>query len=364
MTAIPQSQLNDLVPYQPGTPIELVARRHGLDPAHIIKLASNENPLGMSPKAKQAIQAALNGAHRYPEQYELLEALAAHHNLTPDHFILGNGSNDVLDLIARTYLGPGREAISSQYAFAIYQIATTSAGATNVVVPAKEYGHDLPAMLAAITPATSVIWIANPNNPTGTFIPYAEVKSFIKQVPKQVTIVLDEAYYEYLAPKEQATTPKWLKDYPNLILTRTFSKIYGLAGLRVGYGITTPPIAELLNRVRQPFNANNLALAAATAVLSDQAFVRRSYTANTKGRTQLIKGLAERGFAALPAYGNFVAFRAPNALALQQTLLKQGIIIRPLATYGMPDWLRVTVGTKAENKRFLEAISKPSSMAK
>lgn len=355
---MPRPYINDLVPYHPGLPIEQVAREHKLDPVHIIKLASNENPLGMSPKAKQAIRRALNGTHRYPEQYELLHALAAHHSLTPDHLVLGNGSNDVLDLIARTYLGPDREAISSQYAFAIYQIATVSTGATNVVVPAKAYGHDLPAMLAAITPATSIIWIANPNNPTGTFIPYTEIKSFIAQVPKHIMVVLDEAYYEYLRPEEQATTPEWLTDHPNLIITRTFSKIYGLAGLRIGYGIATPAVAELFNRVRQPFNVNNLVLAAAVAALADQTFVQQSYIANAAGRAQLVDSLMRQGFDVLPAYGNFITFRAPNALELQQSLLKQGIIIRPLAAYGMPDWLRVTIGTPAENKRFLHQLSK------
>ncbi len=347
----------DLNPYQPGLPVELVARQHGLDPANIVKLASNENPLGMSPKAKKALLGAVSEGHIYPDQYQLTQKLAKKLDVSAGHIVLGNGSNDVLDLVARTFLNEGDEAVSSQYAFSIYVIVTQSVGATNVVVPAKDYGHDLDAMLAAITPKTKVVWIANPNNPTGTFEPYERVKQFLAKVPRRVVVVLDEAYYEYLDPEERADTTKWLAEYPNLIITRTFSKAYGLAGLRIGYGIASPEIAELLNRVRQPFNANSLALAAAGAALDDDEFVAKSVGLNREGREQLTAGLQKLGLHCLPSFGNFVTFRVRNAAETNQNLLKRGIIIRPLAANGLPDWLRVTTGTKSQNVRFLRVLS-------
>lgn len=352
-----QQYICDLTPYQPGLPIDQLARERSLDPATITKLASNENPLGMSPRAKAALESALAGAHRYPEQYVLTQALANRHTINLDMVVLGNGSNDVLDLIARTFLHEGDEAISSQYAFAIYQIATQSCGATNIVVPAKDFGHDLKAMLAAITPKTRVIWIADPNNPTGTFVPYTSVKAFLDRLPKHVVVVLDEAYYEYLAPEEQTNSVKWLADYPNLIITRTFSKIYGLAGLRIGYGIMSAEIANLLNRVRQPFNVNVLALAAATAALDDTEFVAKSKQLNDQGRKQLQASLAGLGVECLPAYGNFITFRVQNAAKVNELLLNQGVIVRPLGGYGMPDWLRATVGTTEENAHFLQILT-------
>lgn len=357
-SSIPSNQyILDLAPYQPGLPIDQLARERGLDPTTITKLASNENPLGMSPKAKVALERALTGAHRYPEQFALTQALAKYYAINPDMVVLGTGSNDVLDLVARIFLREGDEAISSQYAFAIYQIATQSCGATNIVVPAKDFGHDLEAMLAAITPKTRVIWIANPNNPTGTFVPYASVKAFLDRLPKHVVVVLDEAYYEYLKPEAQANSMQWLAAHPNLIITRTFSKMYGLAGLRIGCGVMSAEIANLLNRVRQPFNANVLALAAATAALDDAEFVTKSKRLNDQGRTLLQEGLAGLGVECLPAYGNFVTFRVQNAAKVNKLLLNQGVIVRPLGGYGMPDWLRVTVGTTEENARFIAALS-------
>lgn len=345
-----------LTPYQPGLPIELVAREYGLDPRDICKLASNENPLGPSPKALRALAAAAKDAHRYPEQYALIQALASHCGVDPAAIVLGNGSNDILDLIARTYLGSGDEAISSQYGFAVYQIATQAAGARNRVVPAAAYGHDLDAMLQAITPSTRVIWIANPNNPTGTFVAYGVLKQFLGNVRHDIMVVLDEAYYEYLSPENRVDTTAWIADHPNLFLVRTFSKIYGLAGLRVGYGITTPADAGLLNRVRQPFNTNSLAIAAATAALQDRAFVAKSYALNNSGRAQLVKGLQSLGFTCLPNFGNFVTFTSPAAVEIVRELLSQGIIVRPLVNYGMPEWVRVTVGLPERNERFLAAL--------
>lgn len=352
-----QSYICDLNPYQPGLPIELVARKHGLDPKDIIKLASNENPLGMSPKAKVALEKTIPDAHRYPEQYALTQALSAFYGVDPEMVIVGNGSNDVLDLVARTFLNDGDEAISSQYAFAVYPIATQSVGATNVIVPAKAYGHDLPAMLQAITPRTKVIWIANPNNPTGTFVAYVEVQQFLKQVSPEVVVVLDEAYYEYLAPEDRVKTTDWLDDYPNLIIVRTFSKVYGLAGLRIGYGIMSKEIASLISRVRQPFNVSTLAVAAATAALEDTAFVEKTVQLVNEGRKQLTQGLRALNLEYLPAYGNFVTFRVADAESVNLKLLKKGVIVRPLGGYHMADWLRVTIGLPRENKRFLHALS-------
>ncbi|MBX6334304.1 histidinol-phosphate transaminase [Candidatus Saccharibacteria bacterium] len=356
-TIRPLQYICDLSPYQPGMPIELVARKHGLDPNKIIKLASNENPLGMSPRARQAVERTLDEAHIYPDQYQLTHKLAARLGVTPEHIVLGNGSNDVLDLIARTFLDEGREAVSSRYAFAIYAIATQSVGARNIIVADKDFGHDLDAMLAAITPKTGVVWIANPNNPTGTLVPARELKQCLEKVPQEVVVVLDEAYYEYLEHEDRADSISWLKEHPNLIVVRTFSKAYGLAGLRVGYAVAAPEVAELLNRVRQPFNVNLLALSAAEAALDDEEFLARTVQANRAGRKQLLDSLAELGLQTMPAHGNFVTVRVPNAAETSLQLLKAGVIIRPLASYGLADWLRVSIGTEVENQVFLTALS-------
>jgi histidinol-phosphate aminotransferase len=350
------SYIENLAPYQPGLPIDQVARQYGLDPKKIIKLASNENPLGMSPKAKAAMVKAATETHRYPEQYNLLQALAAKYNISPDQITLGNGSNDILDLIARTHLNDGDQAVSSQYAFAIYPIATQSAGAKNIIVPAVNYAHDISAMVAAITSKTKILWIANPNNPTGTFTPHPELYKQLLKTPKHVIIVLDEAYYEYLSPEDQANTIDWLKDLPNLILVRTFSKIYGLAGLRIGYSISSPQITQLLNRIRQPFNVSTPAIAAATAALEDQHFVSESYNLNITGRQQLIKELESLELSCLPSYGNFVTIQINNAAEINQALLKRGIVIRPLTAYDMSNYLRATVGTQAQNQIFINSL--------
>lgn len=354
--------IKDLSPYVTGAPIEQVTREYGIAPENIIKLASNENPLGMSPMAAAAMQAAASSLHRYPEQYTLLQAISKKNDAAPNQIVLGNGSNDVLDLIARTFLAPKDNAISSQYAFAIYAIATQSAGANNIIVPAKNFGHDLPAMLSAISPQTKIVWIANPNNPTGTFIPPKDIYNFIKQVPPQVVIVLDEAYLEYLAPNDRAKSINWIAAHPNLICVRTFSKIYGLAGLRIGYGIAAPEVADLLNRVRQPFNANNLAIAAAIAALKDEAFVTQSYNTNKAGMQQVKAGLNALKIEHLPAHGNFITIKVAGASKINQKLLQRGVIVRPLAGYGMPDYMRVTIGTKAENTKFITALSEVTKL--
>lgn len=345
-------------PYQPGKPITELAREMGIPVEKIVKLASNENPLGMSPKARQALERELGTLERYPDDFCLKKAIADHTGLGMERIILGNGSNDVLDLVARVFLAAGRSAVFSQHAFAVYPLATLSVGADLIAVPAKHYGHDLDAMLAAIRPDTRIVWIANPNNPTGTFLPYDALKAFLRAVPKEVVVVLDEAYNEYIPPAERQDTAAWLAEFPNLLVVRTFSKIYGLAGLRIGYGLAAAEVADLMNRVRQPFNCNNLALAAATAALDDHAFVAESYQLNRRGMEQIVAGLKRLGLDHIPSHGNFLTFKVADAAGVNQRLLQQGVIVRPIAGYGLPDWLRVTIGTEADNARFLEALEK------
>ncbi|SBT05208.1 Histidinol-phosphate aminotransferase 1 [Candidatus Accumulibacter aalborgensis] len=344
-------------PYQPGKPMTQLAREMGIAVEQIVKLASNENPLGMSPKARAAAEQAMATLARYPDDFVLKQALAERTGIGIERMVLGNGSNDVLDLIARVFLAPGRSAIFAQYAFAVYPLATLSTGAEAIAVAASDYGHHLAAMRAAIRPDTRLIWIANPNNPTGTFVPYPDLRDFLASVPPEVVVVLDEAYNEYLSPSERVDTTDWLADLPNLVITRTFSKIYGLAGLRVGYALTSAELADLMNRVRQPFNCNNIALAAAAAALDDDEFVARSYALNRTGMEQIVGGLKRLGCRRLPSHGNFVTFRVADAALVNQRLLKQGVIVRPLAAYAMPEWLRVTIGTEGENARFLAALA-------
>ncbi|MCX7892947.1 MAG: histidinol-phosphate transaminase [Burkholderiales bacterium] len=351
-------------PYQPGKPITELARDLGLDAASIVKLASNENPLGLSPKARAAIEAAIPELARYPDQYDLVAAVAAKHGVAPEAVVLGNGSNDLLEMVAAAFLGPGRSSVFAQHAFAVYPLATQARGAASIVVPARDYGHDLDAMLAAIRADTHVVFIANPNNPTGTFLPADAVRRFLERAPRSVAVVLDEAYNEYLAPALRADTVAWIREHPNLVVTRTFSKAYGLAGLRVGYAVCHPRVADLLNRVRQPFNVNNLALAAAVAALGDAEFMAKSYALNRAGMAQLTEGFARMGLAWIPSHGNFVSVAiprrdaAPRAAAVYQSLLRQGVIVRPVGGYGMPDHLRVTVGLPEENARFLAALAR------
>ncbi len=352
------SYVRAISPYLPGKPITELAREMGIPVDSIVKLASNENPLGVSPKAKKAVEAALNGVERYPDQFDLIKAVAERSGVSQNQVVLGNGSNDVLDLVARVFLAPGRSAVFAQHAFAVYPLATLSTGAELIVTPAKNYGHDLDAMLAAIRPDTRIIWIANPNNPTGNFLPYPEVRAFLEKVPKDVVVVLDEAYNEYLPPEERADTAAWIKDFPNLVVCRTFSKIFGLAGLRIGYALAAAEVADLMNRVRQPFNVNNLALAAAVAALDDHDFIAASYELNRRGMAQIVAGLSRLGLEYIPSFCNFVTFKAGDGAAVNQKLLQQGVIVRPIGGYGLPEWLRVTIGTEPENARFLEALEK------
>lgn len=354
------SYIRAIAPYQPGKPISELAREMGLDERKIVKLASNENPLGVSPRAKAAIRKALAELGRYPDgnAFELKAALSRRHGVPQECIVVGNGSNDLLEMVAGAFLAPGRAAVYSQHAFAVYPLATQARGANGIVVPAKNYGHDLAAMLAAITPETRVVFIANPNNPTGTFVTGEELEDFLARAPQNVTVVVDEAYTDYLPPELRYDSIAWLKRFPNFVLTRTFSKVYGLAGLRVGFGLMQPGVAELLNRVRQPFNVNSLALAAAVAALEDGKFVAKSTTMNRLGLARLERALKTLGLETLPSCANFVTFRVSLARTVYEKLLRQGVIVRPLAGYDMPDHLRVTIGTPKENEKFLKALGK------
>ena len=345
-------------PYQPGKPISELAREMGIPEAGIVKLASNENPLGMGPRAREAALAALSGIERYPDGngFALKGALSRRLGVAPEQVVLGNGSNDVLELAARAFLAPGRSAVFSQYAFAVYPLAINAVGARGIQVAAKDYGHDLDAMAAAIAPDTRIVFVANPNNPTGTFMHGPELEAFMQRVPQDVLVVLDEAYTEYLNAEQRYDSIAWLPRFPNLLVSRTFSKAYGLAGLRVGYGIAHPEVADLMNRVRQPFNVSSVALAAAEAALDDEEFLAQSARMNERGMAQITEVLAELGLEWIPSAGNFVTFRVGEAAAVNASLLRQGVIVRPIASYGMPEWLRVSIGLPEENARFIAAL--------
>ena len=353
-----------LQPYQPGKPIAELEREYGL--SSIIKLASNENPLGASPRVVDVLQSNLEELTLYPDGngFELKQALAAKYtNISSDNITLGNGSNDVLEIIARAFVNKTDSVIYSEYAFAVYPIVTQAIGATAIVTPAKDWGHDLTAMLAAITNNTKLVFIANPNNPTGTWVDTKTLQQFLESVPDHVIVVLDEAYFEFASHPEYG-----VKDYPdglallkhfgNLIVTRTFSKAYGLAGLRVGYAVANPQITNILNRVRQPFNVNALALKAAEVALSDDAYLDASVQLNSEQMTLVTDGLQALDLPFIPSIGNFVCFKVVDANSCYENLLKEGIIVRPVGNYGMQDYLRVSVGTSEENKRFLSALEK------
>ena len=351
--------IRDIAPYQPGKPTSELARELDLNPADIIKLASNENPLGVSPKALAAMQRLLPELALYPDGngFELKQVIAEKFAVPCDGIVLGNGSNDILELAARTYLTAGDSAVFSQHAFAVYPLVVKAMGARGIEVPAKNFGHDLDAMIAAIEPRTKLLFIANPNNPTGTFVDPAVLRAAIKRVPAQVLVLIDEAYTEYLPPALRADTASWIREMPNLIVSRTFSKAYGLAGLRVGYGLGAAEVIGLMNRVRQPFNVNQLALAGAAAALNDEEFLARGLDNNQRGMVQLIEGFKQQGLEYIPSFGNFVCVKVGAAGPVFQKLLKQGVIVRPIASYGMPEYLRISIGTESENARFLKALA-------
>ncbi len=348
-----------IAPYQPGKPVSELAREMGLDENNIIKLASNENPMGCSPLAKQAVEREMRDVARYPDSngFAIKEAIAKHCSVSPAQIVLGNGSNDVLEMVAKAMLHPGSSSVYAQHAFVVYPLAVQAMGATPIVVPAQIFGHDLDAMVAAIRSDTRVLWIANPNNPTGTFIESDALKRAIARVPSRVIVVVDEAYSEYLSDALRGNTVAWLREFPNLVITRTLSKAYGLAGLRIGYALMHADTAEILNRVRQPFNVSSVAQAAALAGLADQQFVRESAAANAKGMVQITQGVTRLGLSYIPSHGNFVTVKVGAADEIYQRLLRKGVIVRPVAGYGMPEYLRVTIGLPQENERFLSALS-------
>ena len=343
-----------LTPYQGGKPIEELARELGIK--KISKLASNENPLGISKKVQKAINESLSSINRYPDGncYELKEAIAKKHNVLSNMISLGNGSNELLELIARVFVSKQTdEVIFSQYAFVVYPLVTQALGATAVVSPASNFGHDLDSMLSLISNQTKLIFIANPNNPTGTLLSDDDVYSFLKKVPRNIPVVLDQAYFEYLNIDDQAIS--WLNEFENLIISRTFSKAYGLAGLRVGYTICTTLIADYINRVREPFNVNHTAQMAAIAALSDDEYLVNSVKMNSDGYNQLVKGFEVFELNYIPSYANFIAVKFKDAMSIYNNLLKEGVIVRPVE---MKNYLRISIGTSNENDHLLEALGK------
>ncbi len=349
-----------ITPYQPGKPISELAREMGIAEASIVKLASNENPLGMSACARDAVRIALADLARYPDggAFSLKAALCARFGVKAEQLVIGNGSNDILEIASLAFLGAGRSAVYAQHAFAVYPLATQARGARGIEVPAKHFGHDLDAMAAAIAPDTRIVFIANPNNPTGTFIPGSEIEAFLAKVPQDVLVVLDEAYTEYLSAEQRYDAIAWVERFPNLLVSRTFSKAYGLAGLRVGYAIAHPEVADLMNRVRQPFNVSSVALAAAEAALADDEFLAQSAELNRRGMVQLTEAFGALGLEWIPSAGNFVTFKVGDAAGVNRALLQQGVIVRPIAGYGMPHWLRVSIGLPEENERFIAALGR------
>ena len=351
-----------IAPYQPGKPIGELAREMGLDEADIVKLASNENPLGIGPLARAAIARAVDELALYPDGngFDLKAALSRKLGIGTDRIVLGNGSNDVLDMVARAFLAPGTSSVYSRHAFAVYALATQAAGAIGIEAPARDFGHDLSAMQARVQRHTRVVWIANPNNPTGTLLDNGQLHAALQDFARtDAVVVLDEAYVEYMEPNRRAPSLAWLAEFSNLIVCRTFSKAYGLAGLRVGYAACAPELADLLNRVRQPFNVNSLALSAATAALDDLEFLAETKRINDSGMIQLTEGFDSLGLEWIPSAGNFVAVRVDpqgDAMAIFQALLRKGVIVRPVGNYAMPGYLRVSVGLPEQNARFLAAL--------
>lgn len=354
--------VRSLAPYLPGKPVETLQRELGIE--RVVKLASNENPLGASPMALAALRRALDNPlelARYPDGsgYRLKQAIAQHTGCDDRCITLGNGSNDVLDMIARVFLGEGDEAIFSQYGFAVYPISIQAVGATPVMVPAKDYAHDLAAMAAAVTAKTKVIFLANPNNPTGTWFERDAFIAFMADVRSDVVVVLDEAYTEFVCADDALNGAQHLADFANLIVTRTLAKAYGLASLRVGYALASAEISDLLNRVRQPFNVNSLALIAAEAALADHDFVRQTREMNARGLQQWQQALSNLGLSFLPSRGNFICVDFNReAQPIYQALLHEGVIVRPVANYGLPQHLRISIGSEEENTFAIAALGR------
>jgi len=354
-----------LRPYAPGKPLSELEREYGISQA--IKLASNENPLGPGAAVLEALQREFTGLARYPDGngFGLKAALSSHLDIDPAWITLGNGSNDVLELVARAFLSAQSSAVFSAHAFAVYPLVTQAIGARSRVAPAHDgtqgpkYGHDLDAMLAAVDDTTRVVFIANPNNPTGTWVGASALRAFIEQIPADVIVVVDEAYFEYVDEPDYPNALRWVGEFPNLLVTRTFSKAYGLAALRAGYGVSQPALADVLNRVRQPFNVNSLAQAGATAALQDEQHLAESVKLNRQGMRQLTAGLQELGLDAIPSVGNFVSVNvARDANAVYAALLRQGVIVRPVDNYGLAGYLRISIGLPDDNQRCLDALAR------
>ena len=361
-TLVPPAHIVDIQPYIPGKPIDDLVRELGLDPTQIVKLASNENPLGMPASAKRAIENELASLGRYPDPggYALKQVIAKRLDVPAEWVTLGNGSNDILEIVGMALLSPGTSSVYSQYAFVVYRLATQARGARHVVVAAKDHSHDLPAMLDAISDDTRVVFIANPNNPTGTFVGTAALTDFLEKVQQRhgtrVTVVLDEAYNEFLSPELRIDSVALVRRFANLVVSRSFSKAYGLAGLRVGFGLAQPALTQLMARVRQPFNVNSLAQAAAIAAFQDDEFLAQSAQVNAAGKQQLEEAFKALGLEYVPSFANFVLVKVGDAAAVNHELLKRGVIVRPVAADGLPEWLRVSIGLQHENTRFIEAL--------
>ena len=362
MSIVAPKYISKINPYQGGKPIKEVAREIGIPEHKIVKLASNENPRGFSPIAIEAIKDALFDIQRYPDGngYYLKKALSENFLLTADKIIIGNGSNDILELAARTFASKDDQIIFSEHAFAVYKIASQAVGAEGIEAPSKNYSHDLDAFLSLISNKTRLIFIANPNNPTGTLINKKVLKNFLDNVPNNIVVVLDEAYDEYLKDDLKSNAFEWLHEYKNLIVSRSFSKAYGLAGLRIGYGAGNPELIEMMNRVRQPFNVNHLAQVSATASLKDRDFIKESRIDNNIGMKQLTDAFKSLDLEFIPSYGNFVSFKLEDektAMMYYQHLLNNGVIVRPIANYDLPKFLRVSVGLEHENDTFIKYLS-------
>ena len=349
-------QLRDLLSYEPGKPVEDVARELGMDPGQIIKLSSNENPLGPSPKALAAMHAALDRAHFYPDGggWHLRGAIAERLGFQRENVILGNGSNEIIEFIGHAFLKPGDEVVTSKHAFVVYKLMATLFGATTVEVPDPGFCHDLRAMAEAITPRTREVVVANPNNPTGTLVSQAEIDDFMTRVPEHLVVVFDEAYHEFL--ENPPDTLRYVREGRRVIVLRTFSKIQGLANLRIGYGIGSAEMIAVLQKTRQPFNANGIAQAGALAGLLDEVHQERTRQITWEGIRQLESAFAEMGLEYVPTRANFVLVRVGDGEAVFQALMRRGIIIRSMASYQLPEWIRVSVGTSEQNARFLDEL--------
>ncbi len=355
--------LRELVSYEPGKPIEDVARELGLKPGEIIKLASNENPLGPSPKALAAMRDMLERSHFYPDGggYYLREAIAEKTGLKRENVILGCGSNEVIEFIGKAFLNPGDEIICARHAFVVYKLMATLFGAVTVEVPDPNFAHDLDAMAAAITPRTREIFIANPNNPTGTLLSQEEIDRFMEKVPDHVVVVFDEAYYEFL--ENPPDTLKFVREGRNVVVLRTFSKIQGLANLRIGYGLAKPELIDVLQKTRQPFNANGIAQAGALAGLADDDHQRKTRELTIEGRDWLQREFAAMGLEFVPSFANFILVRVGDGKAVFQALMRKGIIVRDMNSYALPEWIRVSIGTMEQNARFLAALRELPNLA-